>query len=154
MIKPFKQHLEENEADKLLQPSDILPKSFKVPKGLILFENIHLDSYSGQYNFMLIGRYKGEPVGYMEYVEFEDDITVSYVFVRPDLRRQGIGKLFYNTLNSGRASGSAINDGNGYRLSQFKGSMMTDEGSKMKKAWLKSIKDLKKRGYDIYGKPY
>lgn len=59
--------------------------------GSNIFRNEHIDSYSGQSNFRLTAEIDGEIVGWIDYVIFGDEISVSNIEVIPLKRRQGIG---------------------------------------------------------------
>ena len=61
--------------------------------GEITLTNEHLDSYDGQHNYEA-GIYEdGEIMGYVQYVLFEKDLTVSDIMVRPNRRREGFGSM-------------------------------------------------------------
>lgn len=63
----------------------------------INFKHEHLGS-SGQDNYEL-GIYEGDEImGYVEYVVFDDEITVSNILVRPDRRREGFGSRLINKM--------------------------------------------------------
>lgn len=56
------------------------------------------DAYSGQMN-MECGVYENdEIVGYVEYVLFDDELTVSNIFVHPDRRREGFGSMLMSYI--------------------------------------------------------
>lgn len=59
----------------------------------ITFTNEITDAYSGQINCEA-GIYEyGEIVGYVQYVLYDGELTVSDIFVRPDRRREGFGSM-------------------------------------------------------------
>mgnify|MGYP005614024023 CR=1 FL=1 len=59
--------------------------------GNITFTDEHLDSYSGQLNYECGVYEDGEIMGYVQYVLFDGELTVSDIVVRPDRRREGFG---------------------------------------------------------------
>jgi len=64
----------------------------------ISFEHEHLDHYDGQDNYEL-GIYEdGEVMGYVQYVIFDNEITVSDILVRPNRRREGFGSMLIKKM--------------------------------------------------------
>jgi len=57
----------------------------------ITYENEVLDAYSGQINCEAGIFVDGEIVGVAQYVLYDDELTISDIFVRPEFRRQGFG---------------------------------------------------------------
>lgn len=64
----------------------------------ITFQHEHLDHYDGQDNYEL-GIYEdGEVIGYVSYVIYGGEITISDVVVRPDRRREGFGSMLIKKM--------------------------------------------------------
>jgi GNAT superfamily N-acetyltransferase len=57
----------------------------------ITYEEEHLGSIYGQDNYELGIYLNGEIVGLVKYVIFDEELTISYIEVRPEFRRQGFG---------------------------------------------------------------
>lgn len=57
----------------------------------ITYSNEVLDAYSGQINCEAGIFVDGEIVGVAQYVLYDDELTISDIFVRPEFRRQGFG---------------------------------------------------------------
>jgi GNAT superfamily N-acetyltransferase len=86
--------------------------------GKITFQHEHLDHYDGQDNYEL-GIYEdGEVIGYVSYVIYGGEITISDVVVRPDRRREGFGSMLIKKMK------------NLHPDSTYRPSYMTDLGSK------------------------
>ena len=57
------------------------------------FEHEHLNHHHGQDDYEL-GIYEDDEVmGYVDYTIFQNEITVSYIMVRPNRRREGFGSM-------------------------------------------------------------
>jgi ribosomal protein S18 acetylase RimI-like enzyme len=66
--------------------------------GKITFQHEHLDYYDGQNNYEL-GIYEdGEVIGYVQYVTYKDEITISDILIRPDRRREGFGSMLVKKM--------------------------------------------------------
>jgi GNAT superfamily N-acetyltransferase len=88
--------------------------------GKITFQHEHLDYYDGQNNYEL-GIYEdGEIMGYVTYVIYENEITISDILVRPERRREGFGSMLVKKMKKLHPE------------SNYKPSLMTDLGSKFK----------------------
>jgi GNAT superfamily N-acetyltransferase len=86
--------------------------------GKIRFEHEHLGGYSGQNNYEL-GLYEDDNViGYVQYVIYEDELTVSDIVVRPDRRREGFGSMLIKKMKQLHPE------------AQYQPSMKTDLGAK------------------------
>lgn len=86
--------------------------------GKITFQHEHLNHYNGQDNYEL-GIYEdGEIIGYISYVVYEGEITISDVMVVPNRRREGFGSMLVKKMK------------NLHPDSTYKPSYMTDLGSK------------------------
>ncbi len=86
--------------------------------GNITFENEHLDHYDGQDNYEL-GLYEDEEIiGYIQYVIFDKEITISDILVRPNRRREGFGSMLIKKMKQLHPE------------STYKPSLKTDLGSK------------------------
>lgn len=84
----------------------------------INYEIEHLDSYNGQHNYE-IGMYiNGEIVGLAQYTLYNNELTISHIFVRPEMRRRGYGSRIIAFLKKE------------YPEYQYQPSMKTDLGSK------------------------
>lgn len=93
-------------------------KEEKTTKGKIRFENEHLDHYDGQDNYEL-GIYEDEEIiGYVQYVIFENEITVSDILVRPNRRRENFGSMLIQKMKQL------------HPYAKYKPSLKTDLGSK------------------------
>jgi hypothetical protein len=93
-------------------------KEEETQKGKIHFEHEHLDHYSGQDNYEL-GIYEDEEViGYVQYVIFENEITVSDILVRPNRRRENFGSMLIKKMKQLHPN------------AKYKPSLKTDLGSK------------------------
>ena len=57
----------------------------------ITYTNEVVDSYSGQTNCEAGIYVDGDIAGLVQYVLFEQELTISHIFVRPEYRRQGYG---------------------------------------------------------------
>ena len=63
------------------------------------FENIHLDSHSGQHDYTLVARdEKGKAVGRIIYSVFQDNVHANIIKVNKDARRQGIAVMLTKWL--------------------------------------------------------
>ena len=58
----------------------------------ISFEHEHLAHYDGQDNYELGIYENGEVMGYVDYTIYDNEITVSDILVRPNRRREGLGR--------------------------------------------------------------
>lgn len=84
----------------------------------ITFQHEHLDHYDGQDNYEL-GIYEdGEIIGYVSYVIYKGEITISDIVVRPNRRREGFGSMLVKKMK------------NLHPDSTYRPSYMTDLGSK------------------------
>ena len=88
----------------------------------IQIENRHLDSHSGQHDYQLVAFIKNQPVGKIDYSEFQGEIHVSYIWVDPELRRKKIATTLLKHLQSYFPDKS------------FNMGMFTGEGSKLWKS--------------------
>jgi GNAT superfamily N-acetyltransferase len=59
----------------------------------ITYTNEVLDSYSGQINCEAGIYENNEIMGYVQYVLYDGELTVSDIMVRPDRRREGFGSM-------------------------------------------------------------
>jgi GNAT superfamily N-acetyltransferase len=146
-MKSFKEFI--NETDDLLKPDKNVPEGTKVNLKDIKFENVNLDVIGGGGNVelknILIARLNKTSIGYIQYTDFRNKAHIDFIFVRKDLRRQGIGKALLNTLLTGNATGTEIGPtGDGYKKSKIVGGFATKEGSKLLTAWEKNIKKADK----------
>jgi GNAT superfamily N-acetyltransferase len=64
----------------------------------ISFYHEHLDYYDGQNNYELGVYEDNEIMGYVQYVIFENKITVSDILVRPERRREGFGSMLIKKM--------------------------------------------------------
>lgn len=64
----------------------------------ISFTNEVTDAYSGQTNCEAGVYENGEIMGYVQYVLFDGELTVSDIFVRPDRRRERFGSMLMNYI--------------------------------------------------------
>lgn len=95
-----------------------LKEEDETKKGKIHFEHEHLANYSGQDNFEL-GIYEDdEVIGYVQYVIYNNEITVSDILVRPNRRREGFGSMLIKKMKQL------------HPYAKYKPSMKTDLGSK------------------------
>ena len=93
-------------------------KEEETPKGKIRFENEHLAHYSGQDNYELGVYEDDEIIGYVQYVIFENEITVSDILVRPNRRRESFGSMLIQKMKQL------------HPYAKYKPSLKTDLGSK------------------------
>lgn len=84
----------------------------------ITYQHEHLDHYGGQDNYELGIYENGEIIGYVSYVVYQGEITISDIMVRPDRRREGFGSMLVKKMKSLHPE------------SKYKPSFMTDLGSK------------------------
>jgi GNAT superfamily N-acetyltransferase len=94
----------------------------KVDLSKIVFDNQHVDYHSGQHDYNLIANIDSQPVGLIEYTDYQDDIYINHILVHHALRRQGIGTKMSNELKRLYPS-NKINWG-----------MMTDDGAALNKS--------------------
>lgn len=82
-------------------------KYFKYIKNKIIFENTKknitftnevIDSYYGQTNCEAGVYENGKIIGYVQYVLFEGELTVSDIFVKPDRRRERFGSMLMDYI--------------------------------------------------------
>jgi len=66
--------------------------------GKIRFEEEHLDYYDGQNNYELGVYEDDEIVGYVSFVIYDNEITVSDILVRPNRRREGFGSMLIKKM--------------------------------------------------------
>ena len=66
--------------------------------GNIRFEEEHLDYYDGQNNYELGVYEDDEIIGYVTFVTFENEITVSDILVRPNRRREGFASMLIKKM--------------------------------------------------------
>jgi GNAT superfamily N-acetyltransferase/proteasome lid subunit RPN8/RPN11 len=97
----------------------------------IKFENISTNSYSGQTNFNLSATVDGKEVGYIEYVDYKGQPSISYIEVSKNHRRKGIGTQLLKKLQS-MYPGQEIDWG-----------MTTEDGTALQKAATYTIEDKK-----------
>jgi len=64
----------------------------------ISFEQEHLDHYDGQDNYELGVYEDGEVMGYVQYVIYKNEITISDIVVRPTRRREGFGSMLVKKM--------------------------------------------------------
>lgn len=84
----------------------------------ISFQHEHLDHYDGQDNYEL-GIYEDDEVmGYVQYVIYNNEITVSDILVRPNRRREGFGSMLIKKMKQLHPE------------STYKPSLKTDLGAK------------------------
>jgi tRNA nucleotidyltransferase/poly(A) polymerase/ribosomal protein S18 acetylase RimI-like enzyme len=86
----------------------------------ITFTNEVVDSYSGQLNCEAGICINNQIVGYIQYVLFEKELTISYIFIHPNLRRKGYASKLMNYV---------IKQNPGYT---YKPSLKTDLGAMFK----------------------
>ena len=73
-------------------------RRFNESIGKITFYDECLNSYSGQTD-MECGVYEdGEVVGYVDYTLYDGELSVKYIFVRPDRRREGFASMLMNYI--------------------------------------------------------
>jgi ribosomal protein S18 acetylase RimI-like enzyme len=84
----------------------------------IRFQHEHLDHYDGQDNYELGVYEDGNIIGYVSYVIYRGEITISDILVRPERRREGFGSMLVKKMKSLHPD------------SIYKPSYMTDLGSK------------------------
>lgn len=147
-MKSFKEFL--NETDELLKPTNDVPFNDKIKLKNIKFENVNLDVIGGgttiELKNLLIARIKKTSIGYIQYTDFEEQAHIDFIFVRKDLRNQGIGKALLNTLLNGKASGTEIgNNGKGYKKSDILTGGTTDEGTTLIRSWRKNIRKAERK---------
>jgi GNAT superfamily N-acetyltransferase len=86
--------------------------------GEIRFEEEHLDYYDGQNNYELGVYEDDEIIGYVSYVIYDNEITVSDILVRPNRRREGFGSMLIKKMKQLHPE------------STYKPSLKTDLGAK------------------------
>lgn len=86
--------------------------------GKIRFEEEHLDYYDGQNNYELGVYEDDEIIGYVSFVIFDNEITVSDILVRPNRRREGFGSMLIKKMKELHPE------------STYRPSLKTDLGSK------------------------
>jgi ribosomal protein S18 acetylase RimI-like enzyme len=64
----------------------------------ISFEHEHLDHYMGQDNYELGIHEDGEIIGYVSYVIYKNEITISDIMIRPERRREGFGSMLVKKM--------------------------------------------------------
>jgi GNAT superfamily N-acetyltransferase len=101
----------------------------------INYEIEHLGSHSGQHDYELGMYVDGEIVGLAQYTLYENELTISNIFVRPEMRRRGYGSRIMVFLKQK------------YPEYQYKPSMKTDLGSKFIHKDIKPYQDLNEDAY-------
>lgn len=86
----------------------------------ITYTNEVLDAYSGQINCEAGIYLNQEIIGVVEYVLYDEELTVSNIFIRPEFRRQGYGSRLMKYIKQQNPN---------YK---YKSSMKTDLGSAFK----------------------
>ena len=84
----------------------------------ISFEHEHLNTHHGQSDYELAIYEDGNIIGYIDYTLYDNEITVSYAFVRPDRRREGFGSMLIKKMKQLHPE------------AEYKPSLKTDLGSK------------------------
>lgn len=101
-----------------VQPKTVIPREAKLA-ALPNFRIDHVDSYSGQDNYVLRAFIGHAQVGACEFVVFRDEVSVSMLSVHPSFRRQGIGRALLRRLQAE------------YPGQEIKLGMQTDQGGKL-----------------------
>lgn len=86
----------------------------------ITYTNECVGSYSGQTNLEAGIYVDGEIAGLVQYVLYEQKLTISHIFIRPEFRRQGYGSRLMKYIQQENPD---------YK---YKPSMMTDDGAAFK----------------------
>jgi ribosomal protein S18 acetylase RimI-like enzyme len=73
-------------------------KIYRICNHNLQFKNTFVDSYKGQSNLILYASLNNEIVGRVEYVIYDDEVSVSYIEVDKNHRRQGIGTKLLQEL--------------------------------------------------------
>lgn len=87
-------------------------------KKNISFEHEHLNTHHGQSDYELGVYEDGEVIGYVDYVIFNNELTVSDILVRPNRRREGFGSMLIKKMKQLHPE------------AEYKPSLKTDLGSK------------------------
>ena len=58
----------------------------------IEFKDEYVNYYSGQYDYRINAIENGEVLGYIDYTDYNDEISIKYIEVNPKHRRKGIGE--------------------------------------------------------------
>jgi GNAT superfamily N-acetyltransferase len=80
---------------------NLVPRNLTIDLHVVLALYFTLEltgSHNRQKDFELGVWNHGEPMGYLNYSIFEGEVSVHYVFVRPDQRRRGIASALYKRL--------------------------------------------------------
>jgi GNAT superfamily N-acetyltransferase len=107
----------------------------------IEFKDEYVNYYSGQYDYRINAIENGEVLGYIDYTDYNDEISIKYIEVNPKHRRKGIGEQLVLQLQKK------------YPKTEIDWGMTTDDGTKLynkiknklyvDKARLKKIASLK-----------
>lgn len=89
-------------------------------KGKIIYSNEVIDAYSGQINAEAGIFVDDEIVGIAQYVLYDEELTISHIFVRPEFRRKGYASRLMKYIKQENPN------------YQYKSSLKTDDGSKFK----------------------
>jgi len=89
-------------------------------KKEITYSNHSTDAYSNQVNMQAIIYVDNEDVGYVDYVLYNDELTVSDIQIKPKFRRQGFGSLLMKYIQQENLE------------YEYKESMKTDSGKLFK----------------------
>jgi hypothetical protein len=83
-----------------LQPQASNMNWYKKANIELVFENTHTDAYQGQNNYMLLAKDKKtmNPLGGIEYSEFQDEIHINYMEVKEEYKRMGIATALHREL--------------------------------------------------------
>jgi 5'(3')-deoxyribonucleotidase/GNAT superfamily N-acetyltransferase len=102
-----------------VQPRMVIPREAKMAAQTPNFRIDHVDSYSGQDNYVLRAFIGHAQVGACEFVVFRGEVSVSMLSTHPSFRRQGIGRALLRRLQA-EFPGQEIKLG-----------MQTDQGGKL-----------------------
>jgi len=91
----------------------------------VIYRIEHLDSHSGQNNYAVLALQGDEPVGVLDFVEFNGEVSISMVEVNKKFRNQGIGR------------GLVLHLQNEYPRIEIEWGYDTDEGAKLHKSMIR-----------------
>ena len=105
----------------------MIMRMYRLSTNDIAIHNEHIDSYSGQSNLRLTAEINGVVVGWVDYVIFGDEVSISYVEVDEKHKRHGIASKLLKELQK-MFPGKELQTG-----------MFTEEGHKL---WESLDKDV------------
>ena len=108
-------------------------KIYRISQVEIDFINSHLNSHHGQSDFRLLATINGETVGSIDYVIYNDEVSISNIEVDKGKRRQGIGTKLLKELQR-------IYPNNSFEMGMF-----TDDGYKLWESLNKTV--IKNKDY-------